>query len=168
MSAIWGAIDMQGKGIPVSVQKMMRRAFDKCVIDRYEEICFNNVYMGCGIQYFVPEAKKEQLPLREEGVFFTADVVLDNREELCNRLELSKEERYNMPDGRILFEMYRRFGKTCLNELLGAYTFVWYDWEKNQIELVLDAVGNRCLYYRLVDSILYFSSLMLDIQIYFL
>ncbi len=160
MSAIWGAIDMQGKDIPVSVQKMMRRAFDKCVIDRYEEICFNNVYMGCGIQYFVPEAKKEQLPLREEGVFFTADVVLDNREELCNRLELSKEERYNMPDGRILYEMYRRFGKTCLNELLGAYTFVWYDWEKNQIELVLDAVGNRCLYYRLVGSILYFSSLM--------
>ena len=54
-----------------------------------------------------------------------------------------------MPDGRILYEVYGRLGKDCLNDLLGAYTFVWYDKEKNQIELVLDAVGNRCLYYRI-------------------
>ena len=160
MSAIWGAIDMQGKEIPVNIQNMMRKAFDKCVIDRYEEICSGNVYMGCGIQYFVPEAKGEQLPFAEEAIYYTADVVLDNKEELCKRLGLSKEEWGNMPDGKILYEVYRRFGKDCLNDLLGAYTFVWYEKEKNQIEIVLDAVGNRCLYYRLEGSILYFSSLL--------
>ena len=160
MSAIWGAIDMQGKEIPVNIQNMMRQSFDKCVIDRYEEICSGNVYMGCGIQYFVPEAKGEQLPYTEDGIFYTADLVLDNREELCRRLGLSKEESNSMPDGKILYEVYKRFGKDCLNDLLGAYTFVWYDKEKNQIEIVLDAVGNRCLYYRLEGSTLYFSSLL--------
>ena len=160
MSAIWGAIDMQGREIPVNIQNMMRQSFDKCVIDRYEEICSGNVYMGCGIQYFVPEAREEQLPYTEDGIFYTADVVLDNREELCNCLKLSKEESRNMPDGRILYEVYGRLGKDCLNDLLGAYTFVWYDKEKNQIELVLDAVGNRCLYYRIEGSIFYFSSLI--------
>lgn len=160
MSAIWGAIDMQGKDIPANIQNKMRKAFDKCVIDRYEEIHSGNVYMGCGIQYFVPEAKAEQLPFSEDTIYYTADVVLDNREELCGRLGLSKEQSTNMPDGKILYEMYRRFGKGCLNDLLGAYTFVWYDKATNQIELVLDAVGNRCLYYRLVGSTLYFSSLM--------
>ena len=95
MSAIWGAIDMQGREIPVNIQNMMRQSFDKCVIDRYEEICSGNVYMGCGIQYFVPEAREEQLPYTEDGIFYTADVVLDNREELCKRLKLSKEESRN-------------------------------------------------------------------------
>lgn len=160
MSAIWGAIDMQGNEIPDSIQKMMRQAFDKCVIDRYEEICCGNVYMGCGIQYFVPEAKEEQLPFAVDGIFYTADVVLDNREELGSRLGLSKEESRNIPDGKLLYELYRRYGKDCLNDMLGAYTFVWYDRAANRIELVLDAVGNRCLYYRMEGSILYFSSLI--------
>ena len=42
--------------------------------------------MGCGIQYFVPQAKEEQLPCTESGIYFTVDAVLDNRRELCERL----------------------------------------------------------------------------------
>ena len=47
----------------------------------------------------------------------------------------------NIPDGKLLYELSRRYGKDCLNDMLGAYTFVWYDRAMNRIELVLDAVG---------------------------
>lgn len=160
MSAIWGAIDLQGNPIKGEQRKILRKAFDKCVIDRYEELYCENVYMGCGIQYFTPEAKEEVLPKKQENIFFTADVVLDNRQELCEKLNISLEESKNMPDGEILYEAYKKYGKSCLNDLLGAYTFVWYDKQKNEIELISDAVGNRCLYYRLIGSILYLSSLI--------
>ncbi len=158
MSAIWGAIDLQGNPIKEEQKKLLRKAFDKCVIDRYEEMDCENVYMGCGIQYFTPEAKSEVLPKNQGSVFFTADVVLDNRRELCEKLNISSDT--GMPDGELLYEVYKKYGKSCLNDLLGAYTFVWYDKQRNEIELVLDAVGNRCLYYRLIGSILYFSSLI--------
>ena len=158
MSAIWGAIDLQGNPIREEAKKKLRKAFDKCVIDRYEEMVCENVYMGCGIQYFTPQAKKEILPKKQGNLFFTADVVLDNRQELFQKLDRTADT--SMPDGELLYEVYKKYGKSCLNDLLGAYAFVWYDKQKNEIELVLDAVGNRCLYYRLIGSILYFSSLI--------
>lgn len=160
MSAIWGAIDLSGRKIPEEVQKKMRRAFDRCVIDRFEELIDKNVYLGCGIQYFVPEAVHETLPYARDHVFYTADVVLDNREELCQKIGISWQEGRQMPDGELLYRVYRQLGRDCLNDLLGAYAFVWYDRERNRVDLVLDAVGNRCLYYRTIGSVLYFSSLL--------
>lgn len=160
MSAIWGAISLKGNIITKETQKKIRQAFDKCVIDRYEEIAMDNVYMGCGIQYFVPEAQKEKLPYAKDNLFFTADVVLDNRSELLEKLGITKEQGSNMADGDILFAVYKKYGRDCLNDLLGAYAFVWYDRSQNKIELVLDAVGNRCVYYRIIDDVFYFSSLI--------
>lgn len=160
MSAIWGAIDLLGKPIGKEKQMLLRQAFDKCVIDRYEETISDNVYMGCGIQYFVPEAVHESLPFSEEDIFFTADAVLDNREELLRMLNMPVDEVIDMADGAILYAMYKKYGKKCLNDLLGAYAFVWYDRKKNKIEMILDAVGNRCVYYCVKDNIFYFSSLI--------
>ncbi len=160
MSAICGAIHLKNGIISESVSTCMREAFDKCKIDRYEEIKQHNVYMGCGLQYFVPEAEKEQMPYVSEGIFFDADVVLDNRSEICDMLGITQKEGAHYPDGKLLYEIYKRKGKKCLNDLLGAYTFVWYDAERQTIELVLDAVGNRCLYYTQVGDIFYFSSLL--------
>lgn len=160
MSAIWGAINLQNETIPDRVCDCMRKAFDKCKIDRYEELKDNNVYLGCGIQYFVPEAEREQLPYLKDGIYFDADVVLDNRDAVCEMLGIPQAEGTRLPDGKLLFEMYKSKGKECLNNILGAYTFVWYDMTNNKMEIVLDAVGNRCLYYMKEGDIVYFSSLM--------
>lgn len=160
MSAIWGAINFKETEITHEMQTCLRIAFDKCKIDRYEEIIDKNVYMGCGIQYITPESVNEELPYKSDGIYYTADVILDNREELCEMAGITKSEKNKMPDGRILFEVYKNKGKECLNDLLGVYTFVWYDNNKNTIEVVLDAVGNSCLYYTFVGEIFCFSSLM--------
>lgn len=159
MSAIWGIIDLNGNNINKNIIENFKRPFEECVIDRYEECIDKNVYMGCGIQYFVPEAVNEKLPMAEKNVFFTADVVLDNREELAQRLGIY-DDKQNISDGDILYKMYVKYGRDCLNDLLGAYAFVYYDKAKNQVEMVIDAVGNRCVYYRIVDNIFYFSSLL--------
>lgn len=159
MSAIWGAIDLSGNTIGEEIKKIMRGAFTHCRIDRYEEIHKDNVYMGCGIQYFVPEAEKEQLPYGNEGIYFTADAVLDNRKELTDKLGITADSD-QMPDGEILFMVYKQFGKKCLNDLLGAYSFVWYDRKENKVEFIADAVGNRFIYYTRVEDTIYFASLM--------
>lgn len=160
MSAIWGAINIKGKSISKDKINILHSAFDKCVIDRYEEKSYENAYMGCGIQYFVPEAENEELPIIDDDIFFVADVVLDNREELINKYNIDIKDRENIPDGKLLYEIYKEHGKNCLNDLLGAYTFVVYNRKENKIDVVLDAVGNRCLYYRMVNDVFYFSSLI--------
>lgn len=160
MSAIWGAINLKENEVTQKTKTFFKTAFDKCRIDRYEEITDKNVYMGCGIQYITPESVNEELPYKSDGIYCTADVILDNREKLCEMAGITKSEENKMPDGKILFEVYKNKGKKCLNDLLGAYTFVWYDSNKNIIEVVLDAVGNRCLYYTFVDETFCFASLM--------
>lgn len=160
MSAIWGAIDISGCSIQEDKKKILRDAFDKCVIDRYEEMGNENVYMGCGIQYFVPEAEYEKLPMFSEDIYFTADAIIDNREELMDKYNVIPKKDIVLTDAELIYEIYKKYGKSCLNDLLGAYVFVWYDKKKNKIEVVSDAVGNRCVYYRIVDNVFYFSSLI--------
>lgn len=159
MSAIWGAIDLTGGEIAEEEISLLKDAAAACRIDRYEEIRAHHVYMGCGIQYFVPQSKEEQLPCTEDGIYFTADVVLDNRRELCERLGIL-DRADTIPDGELLFRMLRRYGRECLNDILGAYAYVWYDSASNEIEIAADAVGNRLVYYRKRGDVVYFSSLL--------
>lgn len=160
MSAIWGAIDLNGNPINENARSILRDAFQKCMIDRYEEMAIENVYMGCGIQYFTSEARNEILPYNKKNIFYTADVVLDNRKELCEKLGLAWQENEHIPDGELLYRVYERFGKSCLDDLLGLYTFVWYDKQAGKIEMIADVAGNRCVYYRMLNGIFFFSSLL--------
>lgn len=160
MSAIWGIIDLQGKKLQAGISQVFAESYQNCVIDRYEEIVEETVYFGCGIQYFTREATKEKLPVVAEEIYFTADVVLDNREELYAKLLGSKKTLTEMPDGELLYHIYCDYGKDCLNDLLGAFAFVYYDRKEKRAEIVIDAVGDRCVYYAVQNEILYFSSLM--------
>lgn len=161
MSAIWGAISLKNRKIGKDTATRMKQAFEVYKIDRMEQIENENVVMGCGIQYFTKESKYEMLPTVEEHMFFTADVLLDNREELLKDLNMcGKQEAGRIPDGEILYEIYKKYGNECLNKLLGSYVFVYYDKMENTVYVVSDSTGTRCLYYRYEDGIFYFSSIM--------
>ena len=154
MSAIWGAISLRyEKNIDGTINRM-QSAYDKYKIDRVESVEKDNVLLGCGIQYFTKESQYEQLPLIEDNSFFTADVVLDNREELLEDLQIQQES--VITDGQILYQTYKKYGKKCLNKLRGAYAFVYYDKQENAIYVVSDTAGTRCLYYRYVDGVFSF------------
>ena len=91
MSAIWGVVSLRHEEIMDGTISRMQSAYDKYKIDRVESIEKDNVLMGCGIQYFTEESRYEKLPVVEDNVFYAADVVLDNREELLE--DLNKVER---------------------------------------------------------------------------
>ena len=82
MSAIWGVITQDRMINIEEKEEKLRSAYNHCVIDRVEFFSEEKIGIGCGIQYFTPEACEEQLPIidMENGIYFTADVVLDNRE----------------------------------------------------------------------------------------
>lgn len=165
MSAIWGAIDLNDGTIEQDVKLLMEESYKDCVIDRTSTIDDGAIYMGCGIQYFTPESKYETLPFKnnESDYYLNADIVLDNRTELCNKL--SVEENSELPDGTILKEMISSEGMECLKTLTGAYAFATYMPKQKKIDLVIDAVGTRCLYYYLEGSVVYFSTLIEPLRV---
>lgn len=160
MSAIWGAIQLNNDKIESSLINNMEKPFHEYCIDKFEHIYDLSVAMGCGIQYFNKEAYLEKLPISSDNVYFDADVVLDNRAELIHKLNIDEDKIQNISDGDILFRMIREFGDSCLNDILGAYTFAYYDKKEGKVRLVCDSVGNRTLYYKIKDNVLYYSSLI--------
>lgn len=162
MSAIWGAIDFSGQKIKEEMIEQFRAAYKDCKIDRTEEISDNDVYLGCGIQYITPESHQEKLPCVNDGVFFNADVVLDNRSEICDKLGINNDS--SVADGTILKAAFDKLGKDSFNLMRGAYVFLNYDRKAKKIDIVSDAVGNRYVFYTIKDNCFYFSSLMKPLE----
>lgn len=155
MSAIWGAIAFDNNVILNSNKNALLEAYKGLKIDRFEQISRPNIYLGCGIQYFNYEATKEILPYCDDEVYFTGDIVLDNRNELCQKYNLDT----SLPDGSIFIMLYKKYGNDILNELVGAYAAAIYYIKKNELILLNDAVGERCVYYTRYENTVYFSTL---------
>ncbi|WP_026665754.1 asparagine synthase-related protein [Butyrivibrio sp. FC2001] len=163
MSAIWGYIDFNNGGnllITQEIERSLKEGYEKCLIDKYGEYVADSFCMGCGIQYFTKEAENEVLPIIDAArdIYFTADAIIDNRQELLSKLGYGVDDK-NIPDARIIFEMFDRFGEDCLNDMLGIYTFVYYDKRNGICYIANDIIGNRALQYSFEDGKLFFSTL---------
>lgn len=158
MSAIYGAISLNGKGIDTEIEKRFREQYAECKIDRFESKSRPEAVFGCGIQYFNKEARNEVLPIidEEHHLMFTADCVLDNRDAVMVELGCIHQD---TPDGSLIFQSFLKWGKDCIHHLRGVFSFVVYDWEKQEVFLQTDHFSTRCLFYQVTDGVLYFSTL---------
>ncbi|NLO09090.1 MAG: hypothetical protein GX129_04380 [Clostridiales bacterium] len=164
MSAIWGTISFNNT-ISEDADSIMRSYYiSNCKIDRSSFLMQSNFYFGCGIQHITQEAYDEILPVFDANhkLCFTADCLLDNRDEL---LELLSETRTSLPDGKLMLSAYLRWGIDCIKYFRGLFSFAVYDIEKNTIYLATDQVSSRCLYYYWSKEELTFSTLLMPLRL---
>lgn len=159
MSAIYGMINLKGSSIPAVVGEEFQKGYKNCKIDRHEQKIRDNAMMGCELQYFTTEARNEILPIvdEERHIMFTADCVIDNREELMSELGISD---ISIADGTIMYKGYLKWGRDCVQHFRGIFSFAVYDWQKQEVLLYADHFASRCLFYHLRDGILYFSTML--------
>ena len=157
MAAIWGIIQPSSSTVDPSVDPAMRKRMSKYVIDRFDSVVDRNVYFACGHQYFTREAEREVLPVydAERDLFFTADCVLDNREELMEELGIEDPA---TPDGRIAYQAYLRWGEKFVEKLLGVFAFAIYERSQDLFLLYTDHTGRRCIHYSRLNGVIYFST----------
>ncbi|THE65150.1 hypothetical protein D8Y22_07970 [Salinadaptatus halalkaliphilus] len=108
--------------------------------------CDGHVGLGQQLLETTPESRYAALPTVDGDLALTADVRLDNRDELIATLELAGDPS-RMPDGRLLLEAYREWGADCPSRLLGAFAFVVWDRDRGQLYCARDHVGVKPLYY---------------------
>ena len=158
MSAIWGIVRFNEDGqIDQAVAMNLERAYQRYKIDRMDRMEVENAIFGCGHQYLVKDAALEQLPFYdvENDIVFTADGVLDNREELfVDFPELSKDT----PDGKLLYQAYLKWGKEVTDHILGAFVFAVYHIKTKRVSIYTDHMGNRSMFYHYEKGMLYFST----------
>jgi len=158
MSAIWGKVLWSGKP-DSSIDERMSECYRKeYKIDRFCSLTDNSCYMGTGVQHIYPQADQEQLPIKNEDrdFLFTADIVLDNREELSRELKLEG----GCPDGEIAYRAYLKWGIDCVKRFYGFFTLAIWDNKNKILYLANDHISARCLYYRCTKEGVVFSTLI--------
>ena len=95
-----------------------------------------------------PEALVEVLPLTDPatGCTITADVRLDNRDELIPALGLASETRV-IGDGELILRAYLAWGEACLDHFLGDFAFAIWDPREERLFCGRDHIGMRQLIY---------------------
>lgn len=159
MSAIYGIINLDRQAISSDSGAIFLKEYQNYKIDRQEQKQMDFALFGCAIQYFTEESKAETLPILDEThhLLFTADCLLDNRDTLLRELSIQE---FSVPDGTLIYQSYLKWGKHCISHLRGIFSFVVYDWEKNEVFLFSDHFANRCLFYHQRNGTLYFSTLL--------
>lgn len=166
MSAIWGIVALEKtEQIPENAAELFETEYKKYKIDAYKTESFPQAVFGCGLQCVTPQSPGESLPRAgwEQKLLFTADCVLDNREEVIDVLLESgyKRERLEAEsDGTLMYLAYCQMGKDCVKHFRGLFAFAVWDAEKRELVLVSDQVAGRCLYYIRRGNLVAFSTLM--------
>lgn len=113
--------------------------------DRIATMLDGPVALGHALLATTPEAAGEHLPLvhAATGCTITADVRLDNRDELIGILGLVGRP----GDAEIVLEAYLRWGDTCPGRLLGDFAFAIWDPRRRIVLCARDQLGMRSLLY---------------------
>lgn len=107
--------------------------------------------VGLGHQMLraTPESINERMPLSDarREIVLTADVRLDNRDELIGELGLKPEGANAIPDSRIVLAAYGLWGENCPERLLGDFAFAIWDARRETLFCARDHIGCKPFYY---------------------
>lgn len=92
--------------------------------------------------------------LKKENKLFLSDSRLDNRDELISLLGKNAQ----CSDANILLSAYEKWGKNCLQYIIGDFAFIIWDIDNQEVFCVRDRLGIKPLYYALNRNSFYFSS----------
>lgn len=108
-----------------------------------------SIFLCCHGKWITPESLCERLPYydSERKLAITADAIIDNREDLFNRLQVDNGHRKQMTDSELILLAYERWGEDSPKHLIGDFTFMIWDKSRQLLFGARDLSGNRTLYY---------------------
>ncbi|MHC1681575.1 MAG: asparagine synthase-related protein [Clostridiaceae bacterium] len=162
MSAVCGVFNLDNSSIINEQKSMIMEKLKIYPLDDIGEWTGQGIFLGCGIQYITPESQRELLPLYDKKslLSITADAIIDNRVELAENLEFSKEALNQITDSELILLAYKKWGEECPKYLCGNFTFVIWDAVKKNLFCVRDHVGARTFYYHYSDNVFSFCTVM--------
>ncbi|ASR48649.1 asparagine synthetase B [Paenibacillus kribbensis] len=162
MSAIAGIYSFGCESASAEEGGKMMQALRKYPADRVCAWCEGSVFMGCHAQHVTPESVHERLPFYDEqrNLAITADAILDNRSELCERLGVRQERRQEIADSELILLAYDKWGGEAAQYLIGDFAFVIWDAKRRRLYGARDMTGSRTLYTYQHDSGFAFSTVV--------
>ena len=119
------------------------------------------IAMGRQLMRLLPEDAFDRQPLTGANGRFVlvADLRLDNRDALVDRLRIPGGTASGLSDAAILLAAIEQWEDNCLSHLIGDYAFALWDNSKRRLLLARDPLGGRPLCYHHGSGFLAFASM---------
>lgn len=149
MSAIAGLYHLNNDPIEIEQIRNVMNGFQQFPADDVQTWHKQNIFLGCHAQWITPESVGEQLPYYDSNrkLAITADAIIDNREELFERLQVDYEGRKRITDSELILLSYYKWGEDCPKYLIGDFAFMIWDEKRHCLFGARDFSGGRTLYY---------------------
>ncbi|GFN31060.1 asparagine synthase-related protein [Paenibacillus xylaniclasticus] len=151
MSVIAGIITEQDPDVAGLKEHVLRliEACSHCPADDIRYWHSKKLVLGSRNQWITPESVNEILPRYDASLqlAIAADAILDNREQLFNKLHIPAEARHGMTDSELIMLAYTKWGQDSPKHLIGDFVFILWDEKRNEMFGARDLAGSRTLYY---------------------
>ncbi len=149
MSAIFGILSLDGAPTDQETLRRLGGALAHRGEGPPRQWVDADAALGCCHLPTTPEAVGEAMPFvhAASGVVVTADVRLDNREDLIAALGLDALPGVPLTDGALLAEAYLRWGEACPERLRGDFAFALWDPRHRRFFAARDHFGVKPFYY---------------------
>lgn len=160
MSAIAGLYHLNQEPIDLQHGELLMNSFRKFPADSIQVWNDEKIFLGCHNQWITPESVNETLPFYDYArqLAITADAIIDNRDELFNRLQVEKSDRPYMTDSQLILLAYHKWGDETPKYLVGDFAFMIWDQKQRKLFGARDFSGSRTLYYFKNEDKLAFST----------
>ncbi|WP_338789124.1 lasso peptide isopeptide bond-forming cyclase [Metabacillus sp. FJAT-53654] len=149
MSAIAGIFNFNQEPVLYEHSRNIMKSLEKFPADDVQTWQKEAVFLGCHVQWITPESVGEKLPFYDEErkIAITADAIIDNRDELFERLQVSINKRKSITDSELILMSYQKWGEDSPKYLVGDFVFFIWDEGNQHLFGARDFSGSRTLYY---------------------
>ena len=142
MSGIAGLIRFDGRSVARRDLERTANALDQYGPDHVEIIAKENCGLAHALMRLTPEDRFDRQPYQSaSGSIITADLRLDNRDELLARAGISKTEAAEWPDSRLLLTAWQKLGDDVWPVLRGPFAVAIWDAHSRYLTLARDHLG---------------------------
>jgi asparagine synthase (glutamine-hydrolysing) len=165
MSAIAGIYHLNDEPINLEHGRRMMKEIEKYPANDVQIWHKENIFLGCHAQWITPESVGEQLPYYdyERQLAITADAIIDNRNELFEKLQVDRADRKGMTDSKLILLSYHKWGEDTPKYLVGDFAFMIWDKKKRMLFGARDFSGSRTLYYYRDEQRFAFCTVMMPL-----
>jgi asparagine synthase (glutamine-hydrolysing) len=162
MSAIAGIYNLNGEQSVFRNGKLMMDYYNKFPVDSTDVFYKDNLFFGCHSQWIMPEDinKKKSFYDYEKRLAITSDAILDNRDELFNKLNIAHSNRKVMTDNEIILLAYMKWKEEMPKHLNGEFAFMIWDEKEESLFGARDFSGKRSFYYFKDEQRIAFATLL--------
>ena len=160
MSGIAGLIRFDGRNVTRRDLERAANALNQYGPDRVEIIARDNYGLAHALMRMTPADRFDRQPYQDgSGSIITADLRLDNRDNLLAQIGMSPAEAAEWPDSRLLLSSWQKLGDDIWPTLRGPFAVAIWDPRSRCMTLVRDHLGLNVVTWHRGRGFLVFASM---------